>query len=134
MSGPLIALTDSGLYCAARVSGLVSPGMPHAGKSAKQLQASSGLFYEVFREYDPGNLILLQARQEVLDRQFEITRLKRALDRIASCRVVIVEPSKPTPLAFPLLVERMRAAVSSERLADRVRRLVLGLERTAGPS
>ena len=99
LSGPLIALTDSGLYCAAGVSGLVSPGIPHAGKSAKQLQASSGLFYEVFREYDPENLLLHQARREVLERQFEGTRLLRALNRIAGCRIVLVEPPRPTPLS-----------------------------------
>src|SRR5439155_5380054 len=42
----------------ARVAGLVFPGMPGAAKSAKQLQASTGLLYNVFREYDPGNLLL----------------------------------------------------------------------------
>ena len=117
----------------ARVAGLVSPGMPHAGKSAKQLQASSGLFYEVFREYDPGNLLLHQARREVLDRQFEGTRLRRALDRIAVCRIVIEEPDRPTPLAFPLLVDHLRESLSSETLADRVKRIVTDLERRAGP-
>jgi len=117
----------------ARVSGLVSPGMPHAGKSAKQLQASSGLFYEVFREYDPGNLLLHQARREVLERQFEGTRLLRALNRIAGCRIVLVEPPRPTPLSFPLLVDRLRESLSSEKLADRIRRIVEDLERKAGP-
>jgi ATP-dependent Lhr-like helicase len=47
----------------ARVAGLVTPGLPHAGRTARQLQASSGLFYDVFREYDPGNLLLWQARR-----------------------------------------------------------------------
>ncbi len=116
----------------ARVAGLVNPGLPHAGRTAKQLQASSGLFYEVFREHDPGNLLLWQARREVLDRQFEVTRLRRALDRIALGRVVMTEPPRPTPFAFPLLVERMREAVSSETLADRVRRMAAELERKAG--
>jgi ATP-dependent Lhr-like helicase len=118
----------------ARVAGLVNPGLPHAGRTAKQLQASSGLFYDVFREHDPGNLLLWQARREVLDRQFEVTRLRRALDRIAAARVVITDPPRPTPFAFPLLVERLRAAVSSETLADRVRRMAAALERKAGPA
>jgi ATP-dependent Lhr-like helicase len=115
----------------ARVAGLVNPGLPHAGRTAKQLQASSGLFYEVFREHDPGNLLLWQARREVLDRQFQVTRLRAALDRIAAGRVVVTDPPRPTPFAFPLLVERMREAVSSETLADRVRRLAADLERRA---
>jgi ATP-dependent Lhr-like helicase len=118
----------------ARVAGLVNPGLPHAGRTAKQLQASSGLFYDVFREHDPGNLLLWQARREVLDRQFEMTRLKRALDRFAGSRLVVTDPERPTPFAFPLLVERTREAVSSEKLADRVRRLAAALERKAGPA
>jgi ATP-dependent Lhr-like helicase len=117
----------------ARIAGLVNPGLPNAGRSAKQLQASSGLFYDVFREHDPGNLLLWQARREVLDQQFEVTRLRRALDRLGHVRIVITEPSRPTPFAFPLLVERMREAVSSEKLADRVRRMTDSLERKAGP-
>ncbi|HVK15215.1 MAG TPA: ligase-associated DNA damage response DEXH box helicase [Gemmataceae bacterium] len=118
----------------ARVAGLVNPGLPHAGRTANQLQASSGLFYDVFREHDPGNLLLWQARREVLDRQFEVTRLRRALDRIAATRLVVTTPERPTPFAFPLLVERMRESVSSEKLADRVRRLAAALERKAGPA
>jgi len=117
----------------ARVSGLVSPGMPHAGKSAKQLQASSGLFYEVFREYDPENMLLHQARREVLERQFEGSRLKRALERIAAGQIAVVDPPRPTPLAFPLLVDRLRESLSSEKLADRVKRIAADLERRAGP-
>lgn len=117
----------------ARVAGLVNPGLPNAGRSAKQLQASSGLFYDVFREHDPENLLLWQARKEVLDRQFEATRLRAALDRIVGCRVVVTSPPRPTPFAFPLLVERLREAVSSEKLSDRVKRMVADLEKRAGP-
>ncbi len=118
----------------ARVSGLVNPGLPNAGRSAKQLQASSGLFYDVFKEHDPGNLLLWQARREVLARQFELTRLRLALARLATCAVVITNPPRPTPFAFPLLVERMRETVSSEKLADRVRRMAADLEKRAGPA
>jgi ATP-dependent Lhr-like helicase len=117
----------------ARVAGLVNPGLPQAGRTAKQLQASSGLFYDVFREYDPGNLLLWQAKREVLDRQFEVTRLRAALLRLAGCEVVFTDPPRPTPFSFPLLVEQMREAISSEKLADRVARLAADLERKAGP-
>ena len=116
----------------ARVAGLVSQGYPGSGKSARQLQASSGLFYEVFREHDPGNLLLNQARREVLDRQFEQTRLRQALDRLAGCKIVMISPPKPTPLAFPLLVDRLRESLSSEALADRIKRMTRDLERAAG--
>ena len=42
--------------------GLISQGFPGQPKSTRQLQASSALFYEVFRKYDEGNLLLGQAR------------------------------------------------------------------------
>ncbi|HEX8275230.1 MAG TPA: ligase-associated DNA damage response DEXH box helicase [Longimicrobiaceae bacterium] len=116
----------------ARVAGLVFPGYPHAGKTAKQLQASSGLFYDVFARYDPENLLLRQAHREVLERQLERSRLGRTLERLAASRVVVTEPKRTPPLAFPLLVDRAREAVSSESLADRVRRMQLALERAAG--
>jgi ATP-dependent Lhr-like helicase len=116
----------------ARVAGLVFPGFPRAGKTARQLQASSGLFFDVLRRYDPGNLLLEQASREVLERQLESTRLGLTLQRLSRASVVVTEPKRPTPLAFPLLVDRMREAVSSETLGDRIRRMQLMLERAAG--
>jgi ATP-dependent helicase Lhr and Lhr-like helicase len=116
----------------ARVAGLVFPGYPHAGKTARQLQASSGLFFDVLQRYDPENLLLEQAHREVLERQLERSRLARTLERIGSARLVLKETRKPTPLAFPLLVDRARQMVSSESLADRVRKMQLALERAAG--
>lgn len=113
----------------ARVAGLVFPGMPGAAKSAKQLQASTGLLYNVFREYDPGNLLLHQARREVLERQLEQSRLRRTLDRIAGSRVIVIDVDRPSPLGFSLLVERYRESVSSEKLADRIKRMTIDLER-----
>jgi ATP-dependent Lhr-like helicase len=112
----------------ARVAGLVFPGYPGSGKSARQLQASSNLFYEVFREYDPGNLLLLQSRTEVLERQLEESRLRRTLERLSRAKLVIVETKKPTPFAFPLLVDRLRLSLSSEKLSDRVKRMQLEFE------
>jgi ATP-dependent Lhr-like helicase len=114
----------------ARVAGLVFPGYPGSGKSARQLQASSNLFYEVFREYEPDNLLLAQARAEVLERQLEESRLRRTLERLRESRIVVVETTKPTPFAFPLLVDRLRMTLSSEKLADRVRRMQLEFEAT----
>lgn len=116
----------------ARVAGLVFPGLPRAGKTARQLQASSGLFFDVFQRYDPDNLLLNQAYREVLERQLERSRLGRTLERLQRSSVTITEPKRTPPLAFPLLVDRTRERVSSESLADRVRRMQLALERAAG--
>lgn len=116
----------------ARVAGLVFPGFPHSGKSARQLQASSGLFFDVFKRYDSGNMLLSQAHREVLERQLERTRLGHTLQRLANSQVVITTPKRTPPLAFPLLVDRTRERVSSEKLADRIRRMQRALERAAG--
>jgi ATP-dependent Lhr-like helicase len=116
----------------ARVAGLVFPGLPRSGKTARQLQASSSLFFDVFRQYDPGNLLLSQAHSEVLERQLESSRLGRTLERLTRSEVVITEPKRVTPLAFPLLVDRTRERVSSESMADRIRRMQAALEKAAG--
>src|SRR4029079_3955841 len=97
----------------ARVAGLVFPGLPRSGKSARQLQASSGLFFDVFRRYDAGNMLLSQAHREVLERQLERTRLGDTLQRISKANVIITSPKRTPPLAFPLLVDRTRERVSS---------------------
>ena len=116
----------------ARVAGLVFPGLPRSGKSARQLQASAGLFFDVFQRYDPANLLVDQAFREVLERQLERSRLGRTLERLSTSRVVITTPPRPSPFAFPLLVDRNRERVSSESFADRVRRMQRTLERAAG--
>ena len=115
----------------ARIAGLVFQGYPGAAKAVKQVQASSELIYDVFARYDPENLLLSQAHREVLERQLEQSRLARALERIASGRVSVVEVERPTPLAFPLLVDRAREQVTSEKLGDRIRRMAAPLERAA---
>ena len=116
----------------ARVAGLVFPGFPRSGKTARQLQMSSGLFFDVLRRYDPENMLLAQATREVLERQLESTRLAKTLQRISASSIVVTTPKRPTPLAFPLVVDRNRDRVSSETLADRIRRMQLALERAAG--
>jgi ATP-dependent Lhr-like helicase len=116
----------------ARVAGLVFPGLPHSGKTARQLQVSSGLFFDVLQRYDPANMLLSQAHREVLERQLESSRLGRTLERLHGSRVVITTPRRPPPLAFPLLVDRTRDRVSSETVGDRVRKMQLALEKAAG--
>ncbi|MBB5418086.1 ligase-associated DNA damage response DEXH box helicase [Paraburkholderia atlantica] len=115
----------------ARVSGLVFQAHPGQQKSARQLQASSGLFYEIFRQHDRGNLLLGQADTEVLLQELDVRRIRIALERMNASRVVLTRPRKPTPFAFPLIVGRLREKVSTEKLADRVERMLAELERAA---
>jgi ATP-dependent Lhr-like helicase len=117
----------------ARISGLVFGGYPGAQKSTRQVQASSGLFFNVFKQYDAGNLLLTQAQEEVLRQELDVERLQHILRRIQQRRLDLHALKRPSPLAFPLLVERFRESLSSEKLADRIRRMVGDLEAAAGP-
>ncbi len=107
----------------ARVSGLITQTYPGARKSGRQVQANVGLMYDVLREFDPANLLLLQARREVLEKQFEETRLSRSLQRLRECRIRITRPAMPTPLAYPLIVERVAGSMSTEPLIARIERM-----------
>ena len=115
----------------ARVSGLIFQGYPGAPKSTKQLQASSSLFYEVFRKYDAGNKLLAQAEREVLEQELELGRLRQALERMRAQQVHYRLLARPTPFAFPLMVERFREQVTTEQLSARIERMLADLERAA---
>jgi len=115
----------------ARVAGLVLERYPGGQKTMKQLQASSGLLYDVIVKYDSDNRLLEQAEREVLQRQLESGRLHRALTRYSEGHVTVRDVKRPTPFAFPLLVERVRQTVSSESLEDRIRKMQISLEKWA---
>ncbi|MCE1060187.1 ligase-associated DNA damage response DEXH box helicase [Pseudomonas alloputida] len=115
----------------AQIAGLVFGGYPAAQKSTRQIQASSGLFYEVFRKHDAGNLLLGQARDEVLSEELEIERLHRQLLKMSELQLDLRALERPGPLAFALLVEGMRETLSTEKLADRIARMVAELEQAA---
>ncbi|MDM0077488.1 ligase-associated DNA damage response DEXH box helicase [Variovorax sp. J2P1-59] len=116
----------------ARVSGLIFQSFPGERRSNKQLQASSSLFYEVFRKYDPANRLLQQAEEELLAQELEIGRLRASLVRMATQQLVVQSLARPTPFAFPLMVERFREKLSNESVADRIARMVQQLETAAG--
>jgi len=84
-----------------RIAGLIFPGFPGKQQKERHLQTSVELLFKVFSEYDPKNLLLKQAYQEVLDFQLEEYRLRKALMRIQSQKILMMYPDKPTPLAFP---------------------------------
>ncbi|MBL8342411.1 MAG: DNA ligase-associated DEXH box helicase, partial [Rubrivivax sp.] len=115
----------------ARVAGLVFSGYPGAPKSARQLQASSSLFYEVFRKYDSGNRLLGQAEAEVLAQELELGRLRATLKRMAALPLVRVALASASPFALPLMVERLREQLSTEKLKDRLERLLAEAEAAA---
>ena len=117
----------------ARIAGLIQQGYPGQPKTARHLQASSEMFFDVFAEFDAGNLLLHQARREVLDRQLEVARLRSALERIEGSPLDLVATLRLTPLAFPVWADRLRAEhASSEQWQERLRRQIDQLEKAAG--
>jgi len=109
----------------AQISGLVFTGYPGKNITTKQLINSTKLMYEVFRDYDPDNLLLRQAYEEVHEFQLEEARMRAALERIANQETVFNHIDKPTPLAFPILVDRLRETMGNESLAERIKRMQL---------
>ena len=61
-----------------------------------------------------------------MDFQLEEARLRKALARISRQKIIVREPSRPTPFAFPIMVDRLsRDKLTSERLEDRVKKMTL---------
>ena len=105
------------------IGGLIFQGMPGEQVKQKHLQSSASLLYRVFTEYDPNNLLLRQAFNEVLDQQMEEARLRNMLQRIQQSKIVIRFPKQLTPFCFPIKVDSIRENLSSEKLEDRIRKM-----------
>src|SRR5690606_3890879 len=95
------------------IGGLLFQGYPGEQKKARHLQASASLLFNVFSEYDPDNILLRQAYQEVFDQQMEEARLRDMLQRIQHSSVIITFPQQLTPFCFPIKVDSMREDLSS---------------------
>ena len=115
----------------ARVAGLIFQSHPGEQRSARLLQASSQLFFEVFRRYDAGNLLLRQADEEVLSQELDVAQLLAALTRMQAQQLVVQLLVRSGPLAFPLMVERFREQLSNEALAARIARMLGDMEAAA---
>jgi ATP-dependent helicase Lhr and Lhr-like helicase len=114
----------------ARVAGLLPPSLPgRAPRSLRQLQASSGLIYDVLRRYDPGHLLLAQAEREVFSGQLEVEAMTRTLDDCAGRGLMLRTPVSLTPLSFPLWADSMRGQLSTEDWKTRIRRAAAQLEK-----
>ena len=117
----------------ARIAGMLAPPMPGTARpSMRQLQASSGLMFDLLRRYDPGHLLLDQASREVLEAQMDVQALQAAFDRCAARRIDLQRPPSFTPLSFPLWAETVRGELSTEDWSTRVRRAAQALQARHG--
>ncbi len=105
------------------ISGMVFTGYPNKGIKMKHLQSSSQLLFDVFKDFEADNLLYQQAYTETFEHQLEEGRLRMALERIASQDIVWKQCTKPTPFSFPIITDRLREKLSSEKLADRIKRM-----------
>jgi len=103
-----------------QVAGLVFSGYPGQNRTNKHLQMSAGLLFDVFMQYEPDHLLLQQAYDEVLRHQLDESRLRKVLKRIRNQEIIIKYPEHFTPLCFPIMADRLRERLSSEKLADRI--------------
>ncbi|MEO8720868.1 MAG: ligase-associated DNA damage response DEXH box helicase, partial [Ginsengibacter sp.] len=111
------------------IGGLIFQGFPGEQKKARHLQSSASLLFNVFSEYEPQNLLLRQAYNEVLEQQMEEQRLREMLERIQKSKIILTFPRRLTPFCFPIKVDSMREDLSSEKLEDRVKKMQLQLEK-----
>lgn len=107
----------------ASIAGLIFQGYPGKEVRAKHLQASSGLIFDVYRQYDAGNLMLRQCYDEVFRNELEEVRMRNALRRMQKQKLKLVHCSNWTPLCFPIAVDRLRDRLSSESLLERIKRM-----------
>jgi ATP-dependent Lhr-like helicase len=105
------------------ISGLVFTGYPGKVVKTKHLQSSSQLIFEVFRDHEPDNLLFQQAYRETFEHQLEEGRLLLALERIERQEIIWKQCEKPTPFSFPIITDRLRERLSSETLAERIKRM-----------
>ena len=116
----------------ATISGLIFKGYPGKVVSNKHLQSSSSLLYEVFNQYDPANLLIQQAKEEVITLELDYKRLIDTLVRINGQEIVLRYPEEITPFAFPIMVDRLRQKLTTEKITDRILKLQRALEEAAG--
>lgn len=111
----------------ASIAGLIFKGFPGKEKKDRHLQSSSQLFFEVFTDYEPDNLLLQQAHEEVMIFQLEEIRMRAALQRIQKQKMILSYPTKATPFSFPIIVDRLRGRLTSEKLEDRIKKMKVQL-------
>ncbi|WP_340201591.1 ligase-associated DNA damage response DEXH box helicase [Ascidiimonas sp. W6] len=111
------------------IGGLVFTGYPDKVVKNKHLQSSSQLLFNVFRDFEPANLLFQQAFRETFEHTLEKGRLIQALERIESQTIVWKKCEKPTPFSFPIITDRLREKLTSEKLQDRIKRMTLQLNK-----
>jgi ATP-dependent Lhr-like helicase len=91
----------------ASIAGLVFRGFPGKNKKDKHIQASSQLFFDVFKDYENNNLLYLQAFEEVMEFELEESRMQVAMNRIEGQSIILKYLKKPKkPILVQMLIHK----------------------------
>jgi ATP-dependent Lhr-like helicase len=107
----------------AQVSGLIQQNRAGERRTMKNLQMSSSLLFDVFSAYEPDQLLFHQSYDEVRHYQFQEERLLVILRKLQELPFEYYKTIRPSPLAFPLIIERIGSMVTSENLKERLERM-----------
>lgn len=107
------------------IAGLIFQGFPGKHKANRHLQSSASLIFNVFNDYDPQNILLRQAFNEAFFYQMEEVRLRETMERIYNNKIVITFPQRLTPFCFPIKVDSLREQLTSEKLEDRIKKMIV---------
>ncbi len=111
------------------IAGLVFTGYPHKLLQNKHLQSSSQLLFDVFKDVEPEHLLFQQAFTETFDYSLEQGRLLHAMQRIEEQEICWKQCTEPTPFSFPIITDRLREKLSSEKLEDRIKKMIKKLQK-----
>ena len=106
----------------ARIGGLIFPGYPGSKKKERQIQVSSSILFEVFKQYEPDHLLFQQAYQEVYRDYFQIDKMLPIMQRIYQSHFIYQPIRRLTPLSVPLYASAMWGKIPPEELAERIKR------------
>jgi ATP-dependent Lhr-like helicase len=112
----------------ASIAGLIFNGYPGKQLKTRHVQASSQLFYSVFSDHDPDNLLLRQAIDEVMIFQMEQVRMMDAMKRMQVQKVIVKDLERLSPFSFPIYAESIqRDKLSNEQFEDKVKKIIRGI-------
>ena len=113
----------------ASIAGLIFQGYPGKEAKTRHVQASSELFFSVFTDHDPDNLLLREALDEVMIFQMEQLRMMDALKRMNEQKLVIKDLERLSPFSFPIYAESLqREKLSNEQFEDKVKKIIRGFK------
>ncbi|WP_299655154.1 ligase-associated DNA damage response DEXH box helicase [uncultured Tateyamaria sp.] len=120
----------------ATIAGLIERNLPSNRKTGRQATFSSDILYDTLAKYDPDHLMLQITREEAMRGLVDFGRIEEMCARIGN-RIDLIEHSRVTPLAAPLMLEVGRVPIKGlaeeQLLAEEAERLMSTAGRSPEP-